>query len=384
MTIIDGKLSNGALGTQYYKEGTREAIIAETMRLTIAASNTEKLVAMENLTAFCLSLEQIVPRINGQPIPIEIGNVFFVEGGIQSEASGFDLYYKNFTMKKGKPLEVKAFSHTSTEKLDARNKGLDLMKKDEQDLLRISKAYINRYNPYVRLLALLTGSSLTTKVPTLATKGSDDDITRAFGWVRGEDVSDFLPATMGYTHANHFRAKKGAVVDKTDITDLIDSIEAFDSYSGDGVVILAHPRTIEDLGAIYKYSDNQDRVYIDGIISPNFLGATWIACTQFHKDFLVFVDGGKRGSLIKRCVNRDEMQRGMKLIQENHIEGFQVDTGIDGLKAYIFEEEFIIAERWSGGILDIGRQGDANGYMKDESITELETYAGLVESMYKR
>lgn len=382
MTIINGKYTLGGLGSQYYEKGSREAEIANAMAMTIQAGNSSAVQGAENLTALCQSLEEEVPRINGQPIAVEISNVFFSEGGINSEAQGFDTYYKNFTMKKGKPLQVKAFSHTSEEILDARNRRINLMEKDQKDLEKISKAYVNRYNPNVRLLALLTGTSLTTKVPTQASQSSDEDFCRAFGWLRGENVEDFIPSIYGIKYANHFRARKGATVDKKDITDIVDLLMKYDGYSGEGIIAVANLRTIEDLGALYKSPTNQDSMIIDGVVSPTFLGVTWLEAPQMHPDFILFLDAGKRNDLIKRCVNNDPEQRGFKLIEENKIEGFKLESGINGLKAFIFEEEYIVASRFSGAILDIGRQGDGNGYMKSDSITELEKYTKLVEGMY--
>lgn len=383
MTIIDGKYTLGGLGSQYYEKGSREAEIATAMAQTIMAGNSSEVHGAENLTALCMAMEEVLPRVSGQPIAVEIANVFFSEGGINSEANGFDTYYKNFTLKKGIPLQVKAFSHDSTEILNARNKGINLMEKDMKDLDKITKAYVNRYVTNVRLLPLITGSSLTSKVPTKATAGSDDDFCRAFGWVRGEDVSDFIPSIYGITHANHFRARKGAVVDKKDITDIVDLMMKYDGYSGQGIVAIANMRTIEDLGALYKAPTNQDKQIIEGIITPQFLGVSWLEAPQMNPDFIIFLDAGKL-DLIKRCVNKDEAQRGFKLIEENKVEGYKIEEGIGGMKAFIFEEEFIIASRFSGAILDISRQGDTNGYMKDESITALENYAKLIEGMYKK
>lgn len=385
MIIIDGKKSVGALADVYYEKGSKEAELAESMRNLVQLSNTNEVMGSQEIAQFLLEREEVVPRIPGQPIALEFANVLFSPGGIASDAEGFDTYYSNFTLKKGMPLQVKAFSHSTEEILEARNNGVNLLAKDEADLEKITKAYINRYVPYVRLLPLITGSSLTAKCPTKATKDSDDEITRAFGWLRGEDVSDLMPSIHGITHANHFRARRGTALDKADITDTIDLLEKYDNYSGEGVIAIAHPRTIETLGMLYKAPTNQDKMVIDGVYAPNFLGCTWFGLSQMHKDFIIFLDAGNRKLLFKG-VNKDEEQRGFKLIEENHCQGFKFDSGANGLKAMIFEEEFYVPHRWSGAILDINEQGEGEdgSDMKAQSITKLENFAKQIEKMYNR
>ncbi|MGL5962560.1 MAG: hypothetical protein ACRCZ0_11525 [Cetobacterium sp.] len=382
LTIIDGLTTLGGLGTQHYTD-ERAKEIAIAMAQTIVACNTGAVLGAENMTAICLGLEEIVPRVAGQPIAIETTNITFTEGGIQSEADGFSTYFRNFTLKKGRGRQAKAFSHDSQEILDARNRRISLLVEDQKALKRIADAYAFRYNPNVRLLSLLTGSSLTTKVPTKATEGSDDDFQRAFGWLRGENVADFIPAIYGVEHANHFRAKKGDAIAKSDITDILDLLTKYDGYSGEGIIAIANQRTIEDLASLYSAPTNVDKMYIDGVYSPSFLGATWVEVPQMHGDFILFLDAGKR-DLIKRCVNPDEAQRGLKLLEENKTEAYNIEEGINGVKAYVFEEEFIVASRFSGAILDKGRKATVGSDMSDEGIAVLEGYASLVEKMYNR
>ena len=384
LTIIDGLTTLGGLGTQHYTdERAREIAIA--MAQTIFTCNTGAVLGAENMTAICMGLEEIVPRIPGQPIAVETTNITFTDGGIQSEADGFSTYFRNFTLKKGKGRQVKAFSHDSQEILDARNRKISLLVEDQKALKKIADAYAFRYNPNVRLLALLTGSSLTTKIPTKATNGTDDDFCRAFGWLRGEDVSDFIPAIYDIEHANHYRNIKGDAIAKSDITDILDLLTKYDGYSGEGIIALATQRTIEDLASLYKAPTNVDKMYIDGIYSPTFLGATWVEVPQMHNDFIMFLDAGKR-DLVKRCVNPDEAQRGLKLLEENKVEAYTVEEGIGGVKAYVFEEEFIVASRFSGAILDKVKRtdSDGSGEMSTEGVEVLEAYTKLVEKMYNR
>lgn len=382
MTIIDGKLTLGGLGTQYYEKGTKEAQLAQVMADTLVATNTKEVLNYHTIPALLGRMTKEVERINGQPIAIGITNVFFSEGGLQSEAQGFDTYYKNFTMKKGTPKQVKVFSHDSQEILDARNAGIDLFKKDADDLRVVADKYVNHYVPFVQLLPLITGSSLTTKVPTLATQGTDDDYCRAFGAIRGEDVSDFIAPIYGITHANHYRVKKGTVIERSDITEIVDLLESYTDYSGLGIVAIANRRLIEDLGAfLYQAPINQDNQAIDGIISQSFLGVHWVDAPQMSKDFIIFLDMGKT-DLIRKCVNKDPQQRGFKLLEENRVEGFKVESGVMGLKAYIFEEEYIVPSRHSLAILDVAGAGNPTGEMQDESIERLEKFAERVESMY--
>lgn len=379
MTIIDGKLSLGGLGSQYYEKGSREAEIATSMALTIQASNHSAVLGAQPLTSFLMAREKMVPRVNGQPLPLEIGNVFFTEGGLHSEARGFDISYKAWYLKKGRMLEVKAFSHDTKEIFDARNKGLSLLEKDAQDLERIVQLHVNRYNQFVRLLPLITGTSLSTKIPAKDSSGTND-ITASFGWVRGENVEDFIPSIYGTKTANHYRARKGATVTKKDVTDIVDLLESYSSYSGEGIVAIAHQRTIEDLAYIFKAPTNQDKMGIEGIISSKFLGIDWLPIPQMHKDFIIFLDKGK-ADLLLHTVNKDEAQRGLKLIQEDVNEGFKFESGANGVKAVVFEEEWYLSSRFAGAILDINQtQGD--GLMDTASVTKLEAFAEKIREMY--
>lgn len=377
MTIIDGKLSLGGLGSQYYEKGSREAEIATSMALTIQASNHSDVIGSQPLTNFLMSREKMIPRVNGQPLPLEIGNVFFTEGGLHSEARGFDVSYKAWYLKKGRMLEVKAFSHDTREIFDARNKGLSLLEKDAQDLERIVELHVKRYNQYVRLLPLITGTSLSTKIPTLNASG---DVVDRIGWIRGENVEDFIPSIYGTKTANHYRARKGATVVKSDITDIVDLLESYSTYSGEGVVAIAHQRTIEDLASIFKAPTNQDKMGIEGIISSNFLGIDWLPIPQMHKDFIIFLDKGK-ANLLLHSVNKDEAQRGLKLIQEDTNEGFKFDSGANGAKVVVFEEEWYLSSRFAGAILDIGKQ-EGDGNMNTTSVSKLEAFAERIRGMY--
>lgn len=379
MTIIDGKLTLGGLGSQFYEKGSREAEIAESMALTIQASNHSKVLGAQPLTNFLMAREKVVPRVNGQPLPLEIGNVFFTEGGLNSEARGFDVYYDAWYMKKGKMLEVKAFSHDTKEVLDARNKGLSLLEKDKQDLERIAQLHVNRYSQFVRLLPLITGTSLSTKIPAKDTHGTNP-ITASFGWVRGENVEDFIPAIYGVKTANHYRARKSTTVQKKDVTDIVDLLESYSSYSGEGIVAIAHKRTIEDLASIFNAPVNQDKMGIEGVVSSSFLGIDWLPISQMHKDFIIFLDKGKM-DLLLHAVNKDEEQRGFKLIQENINEGFKFDSGANGAKAVVFEEEWYLSSRFAGAILDIGQQ-QGDGLMDSASETKLQAFAQKIKDMY--
>ncbi len=382
MIIIDGKHTLGGLGSHYYEAGSREAEIARAMAETIEAGNTAMAQDAELLVAFLRKMEKEVERINGQPIPVKTHNVFFSEGGLMTSAQGFESYYSNFTMKRSIPLQVKAFGHSQQEILDAKNKKISLLSKDAEDLEAITRAYVGNYNPFVRLLALLTGSSMTTKIPSKATVGTDEEFTRAFGWVRGENVSDHIPATQGITHANHYRCKKGAVLTSDDITDLVDLIESYNTYSRQGVVALAHPRVISNLGGMYGDAFNQDKHVIDGVITPNFLGVSWLECSQLNKDFIIFVDGGKVNELVIKGVNPDAEQRGLKIIAEANHETYQYN-GVNSAKAVVFDEEFMVALRTSGGILDIART-EASGEMGTASETALNNFAKSCEEIYKK
>jgi len=383
MTII-GKKSLVALDSTNYK-GKREKEVMEALELTMKIADNTAVQATQDITSFMASRINQVPRINGTPIPVEITNAFFTEGGISTDAPGFDSYYKNFTMKKSIPIQLKAFSHTTEEILSAQNAGIALMEKDAKDLATIQRLYINRYLPNVRLLALLTGHSNTSKISTKATVGSDEDYTRAFGWIHGENVEDFMPVVRGIANANHYRVKVGDDLSITDIDDIVDLLTAYDSYSGQGIVALANARVISNLGKLYTTDEYRDGILIEGKKTPVINGIEFLEVSQLSNDFIIFLDKGKN-NLMLQCVNPAENQRGFKLVDERDNSFFKLADGFPkGTKAVIFEEEYLIADRVAGAVLDINAdRKDASGEMGAESITALEAYCALVEKMYKR
>lgn len=384
MTIIDGKFQLAGLNPEYYAS-EREKEVAKAMALTIKSSNVEKVQGSDILTAFLSTRVREAERINGQPISVKIQNMFFAPTGIVCDAPGFDTYYKNFTMKKGMGLGIKVFSHDTTEILTAKNQNVNIMEKDLQDLMSVQKLYVNRYLPNIRLLALITGHSNTAVPSTQATVSTDDSYERAFGWIHGEDISDFMPSVKGMTHANHFRVKAGDDLDIKDIHDIVDLLTSYNSYSGEGIVALASSRTISNLGDLYQTNEYRDGVLVEGVKTPVIKGVEFLEVSQLNNEFIIFLDKGKSDILLK-CVNPDVNQRGLKLLDELDREKYKFSDGLPkGMKAHVFEEEYIVVDRVGGAILDIApSRKHASQEMQTESLTALSNYAKLVEEMYKK
>ena len=382
--IVDGIKTLGNLGSQYYEKGSMEAKLAESLANLIAATNTKELQGTSDLSRFLLDLEKPVDRTNGQQIPFKRYNVYFNPNGLNSDAPAFASYYDKWTLPKTYNQAVQVFKHTEEEEDEAKENGINLMAKDLEQIEEITKLYMNRYILFVRLLALVTGTSLSHNIPEKSDPedASTQNITRAFGPLRGDDVTDIRHNTDGMTNADHYRALAGDVIEREDITDVIDLITSYDDWSGQKVTILAHPRTVEKLGGLYADTLNQDKFIIDGVMASDFLGAYWIKCPQMHKDLLIFVDGGKRKELILKCQNRDPEQRGLKLREEDSAEPYRATKGFSGAKLFLYAEEFHVLSRWSVAVLDIALAGNSDGTMTDASVEKVENWALQIEAMY--
>ena len=227
---------------------------------------------------------------------------------------------------------------------------------------------------------------MSDKIPTL--DGGTTGLAgykRAFGFARGEDYADFLTTADGVTTRNHYRTIKGATWTTTDIIDAIDLVINTNMYSGQGVIVLGNPRTVQAVASLANAPENKDIEIFGRVTSA--LGADWKQVNGMHPDFLIFLDKGYlNGSspLLVRGVEVDEAQRGLGMMYKNDLKAFKSIVEMNGAKFRIFPEEWYMTYRLSGVILDTkAGRGDASGTMQAASVTALENWVSVLNSYWK-
>lgn len=379
-TIINGH-SIGKLGNQWYSDETKELVYA------VKTGNAIDLQNRHNLNAVLGSQMREVERIDGQYIPVERFNIFFTKGGVSTDVIEFNKDYDNFVLKESEGFNALEFEHSLDEVLKARNAKIDLAKQDAERVEGINRVYMQKYLPNTKLVTIITGHSFKAKIPTEATKGSDDNYVRSVGWLRGEKITDFVDSTVVDTHASHYLGTKEATLSVNDIFGCVDLIERYETYSGKGVMAIINPRILTNLGMLYKDTMNQDNMVINGVTLNNFMGINWLPFANMSKDFIIFLDAGD-AERIFRCVNPDPEQRGIGIVTKKNLETFKKMEDLDGAKLRIFEEEYMMFHRERGCILCISEKGKTDtgkeGWMSDAGVTKLEAYTQRLINGYYR
>ena len=374
LTIYTGREGIGNIpNVKYGASDSLKGVFAE-----IVASNSLPMQYTDALNEVLSPMEVIVPRKNGSPLPVKIHNVKFTKGGIQTSAKEFRSYMDKFDMEKSQGFNVMNFDYDDTTILEARNNEVDLDQEAREKLTAVRGTYVNKYLPFSRLKAIITGTTQSDSVPTLdsGTTGLAG-YKRSFGFARGEDFADFVTVTDGVTTRNHYRTLIGATYSSTDITNAIDLIEDTNMYSKKGVLVLGNPRVIQNLALLANSPDNADIAYFGSV--TEMFGASFKKIPGMHKDFLIFLDMGyvdqSGNPLLVRGVEIDEEQRGMGIVMKDDIKAFKSVIDLGGSKTRIFPEEWYSTYRLSGAILDIkAGRGDASGEMQAASIAALETW----------
>jgi len=352
----------------------------------IVASNSIAMQYTDALNEVLAPMEITVPRKNGSPLPVKVHNVKFTKGGIQTSAKEFRSYMDKFDMSKSQGFNVMNFDYDDETILESRNNEVNLDQEAREKLTTIRGTYINKYLPFSRLKAVITGTTQSDSVPTL--DGGTAGLTgykRSFGFARGEDFADFLVVTDGVTTRNHYRALTGATYSSTDITNTIDLIEDTIMYSKKGVIVLGNPRVIQNLALLANAPENADIAYFGKV--KEMFGASFKKIPGMHKDFLIFLDMGyinQSGTpLLVRGVEIDEEQRGMGIVMKDDIKAFKSVIDLGGSKTRIFPEEWYSTYRLSGAILDIkAGRGDGSGVMIADSVTALETWVSGMDGYF--
>lgn len=430
MTIYTGRVNKGNIPNVEYMSDQTLEILGE-----IRAGNTTMVQSLSILNSVLAPMEREVPRKDGSPLPVKIHNAKFTEGKIQTSAPEFRPYIDKFEMRKVPGYNTMAFDYDDETILEADNNSIDLNAKALEQLRGIRTVYANKYLPFQRLKAIITGSTLVATAPItygevrsgsflvgteyeikeagttdftligaansnvgtiftatgvgtgtgLAEVTASGFYTSQYGFARGEDYADFLTVTDGVTTRNHMRTITTTALTSTDITNLIDDIEDTNMYTGQGVIVLGHPRTIQNIASLSSAPENKD-IAIFGEITEAY-GATFKKVPGFHKDFLIFLDMGMMKELLVRGVEVDPSQRGWGLVYKNDIKAFNSVTDIQGAKVRVFPEEWYMTLRLSGGILDTNTSRyDASGYMQDgtgKSIEALNSWVSTMTNYFK-
>lgn len=374
LTVIRGRKDVGAYADEAYTSKMDEILMA------LEHGNMIEVQAQNELNAFFETIEKQVPREEGSPISVKRKNILFQKGGIATTAPEFHAYLDKFEMRTSMGYNVMAYDYSQEDLIRAENHKIDLDSEATENTVDAVKVYHNTYLPFNRLLALITGCSLTTSIPEKVDGGK---YNRAFGWLRGDDCSDILPATETVKKRNHYRTIKGDSVKEDDIYDVVQSIQSFRTYSRQGIVVVGHPRRIQKLAQLYSAPTNVDKMLLEGIMVKSFLGVEWFETTSMHPDFLMFLDKGKVDLLI-RGVELSEKFRGIGIFSKKEIRSFESTTDEDvmGAKVRIFPEEWYVVLRESGAILDCnGTRKDNSGEMQTASVNELQKFTkALMES----
>lgn len=384
LTIINGLRTVGNLGSEYYNDTTRDFF------LTLKAGNTAVERGTIPFLTWIKSKTKQVKRYPGQIIPVERFNVYFTQGGYTTNGFGFDKYYDKFEMPTEVGLTAIAYNWSQEEILQARERGIDLVKKMTEQLQAYMNLYENNVLPYRIIQTLLTGSSLSTKIPT---ESDGENYVRAFGWLRGEDASDFLKSHLikGEGKMCHYRGTKGASFAYTDVYDAVDLLKSYKDASPMKPYALANTRTIQNtIGSSLEWSANKDEYLVEGLDLRyrTALGCNWVDMdTYLPEGVIIFLDA-QAMDLIIEAVSPDREQRGIAFVKTfgGEMTPFNSAEDLAGGVVKVFPVEQLIAKRHLGVVLDTMTQGKTDdgkeGWMADNSVTKIEAFAKNLRDSY--
>lgn len=356
---------------------------------TLKAGNTAVERGTIPFLSFMEARTKTIDRIPGQPIPIEIFNVYFTPGGYTDNGYAFSKYVEKFTMPMGEGLNAITYNYSTDEILRARNSGIDLMKDINEKLEAFTVLYQTQTVPYKKIQAMITGSDLTAKLPTEATKDSDDNYTRSAGWLRGENIENFKKGHIQKTHACHYRGTKGATFAISDIDDAVDTLKMYKDASSEKPYALANSRTIRNtIATTLEWANNRDEVLVFGVKYREALGCRWIDMdTYLPEGVILFIDANATDLIIK-AVQKDPMQRGLAFIKDFQGEMKKIEGAEDlmGGSIHVFPSEQLVFKRHLGLILDTENQGKTEsgkeGWADTKTVKKLEDYAQNLIDQY--
>lgn len=388
LTIINGLRTVGSLGSEYYNDKTKDFF------LTLKAGNTAVERGTIPFLTWIKSKTKTVDRKAGQIIPVERFNVYFTNGGYTTNGFGFDKYTDEFELPTEKGLTAIAYNWTEEEILQARENNIDLVKKMTEQLQAYMNVYENNVLPYRIIQTLLTGSSLSTKCPTEQDGGN---YVRAFGWLRGDDASDFLKSHLvnrdnSEGKRNHYLGTKGATFSFTDIYDAVDLLKSYRDSSPMKPFALANTRTIQNtIASSLEWGANKDEYLVEGLNLKyrNAFGCSWVDMDTYLPDGIIIFLDAQAMDLIIEAVSADKEQRGIAFVKTvgGEMTPFNSAEDLAGGVVKVFPVEQFIAKRHLGVVLDTTTQGQTTedykkGWAQEATITKLETFAKNLRDSY--
>lgn len=383
LTVINGLRDTvGTLGSKYYGEKLKDFI------LTLKAGNTTLERGVIPVASFFNSKTKQVDRVPGQPIPVENYNVFFTPGGLTDNGMGFSKYVEKFIMPMDRGLTALTYKFTHDEILKARENGIDLSEQVTESIMAFTNLYQGSIIPYKQINTVLTGASLSPSCPDERDGGN---YAGQFGWLRGEDVSNYKKGHIQMEKANHYRGTKGVTFALSDVDDCVDLLKAYKDASMTKPFALANSRTIRNtIGSVLEASTNRDELLVQGAVIKyaEAMGCRWIDMDSYLPDgIILFIDGEEKDLIIK-SISPDKEQRGIAFVKDFNTEAIKLENAEDlaGGTVHVFPEEQVIAKRHKGVILDTLNQGKTEsgkeGWATETTINKINDFCKNLVSVY--
>jgi len=313
-----------------------------------------------------------VPRIDGQPLPVKEHNIRFTKGGVQTTSKEFLPYWSKFNLEKSQGRNVEIGNFTDDTLFEYKNLGINPMDKIMEDMEGVYGVYNNAYLPNVMMKSLISGTTITDALPAI--DNGTGQYTTSFGFARGESYDSYLHAKTTTKTVNLYKVIKSATIAGSDIRAMAKTLretKLFGKGGGQkGILAIGAPDSVQNLASLANAPENKD-LGIFGNVDYMF-GVNFKKVEGMHDGFFIFLDMSYMNKLIVKGVNKDEEQRGLTFIPKNDIQTFVNFKDFVGGKARIWEEEYYMPYRLSGGILGIDPTFyDADMIIKAGSPAEL-------------
>lgn len=357
------------------------------MLVEIELGNTLEVQQANELNRMFDTMTEVIEAEDGAPYAISKFNLKFTKGSVEGSSPKFREYMTKFTMNKDTGYNAVVYDFSQKAILDADEKGYDIWAKALKNTQGAQSVYINSMLPSRRLKALLSGTSYSTSIPTENIGGAYEDQP---GALRGEDVeSILLPGyRTGSKNRNHyFKLSNTTGVTDEDIRRASNVLRQYKTFSKRGIIAMASPEFISNLGSLYGYEDNQDDFIKEYITSTKILGINFVSVDYFDPDFVVFMDFGKylTGKILAQRVSPSPRQQGWALMPKKSLVDFVSGLEKEGAKLHVFPTEWYMFNREAISILDVntGRGGSSvDFYFDADNVTALNNFLEALEGEY--